>query len=111
MTKILYGVCGEGLGHASRSRILINHLRKKHEIRIVAGGKAYALLSQEFDGVTRIESARFMYQNNQVLLIPSILSMGYRTLVGSIPSFFTARRIIKEFNPDVVITDADPIGH
>ena len=28
MAKILYGLCGEGLGHASRSRILINHLKK-----------------------------------------------------------------------------------
>jgi len=37
MAKILYGVCGEGLGHASRSRILVNYLKKQnHEVRIVA---------------------------------------------------------------------------
>lgn len=111
MVNILYGVCGEGLGHASRSRILINYLKKNHEIRIVAGGKAYAYLSREFDHVTEIESARFYYRNNQVLLIPSMLRMGYRTLAGSIPSFFTVRRIINEFKPQMVITDADPISH
>ena len=56
MAKILYGLCGEGLGHASRSRILINYLKKKHDIRIVAGGKAFSYMSKEFDSVYEIES-------------------------------------------------------
>ena len=112
MVKILYGVCGEGLGHASRSRILIHYLKKQgHEIYIVAGGKAYAFLSKEFTDITEIESARLFYQNNQVRLLPSIISMGYRTLIGSIPSFFRVRRLIREFKPDAVITDGDPICH
>jgi len=55
--KIVYGVCGEGRGHASRSRILIRHLQGKvHEVSIVAGGKAYTILSEEFDNVLQIES-------------------------------------------------------
>ena len=112
MVKILYGVCGEGLGHASRSRILIRYLKKqRHEIYIVAGGKAYAFLSKEFRDITEIESARLFYQNNQVRLLPSIISMVYRTLIGSIPSLFRVHRLIREFKPDVVITDGDPICH
>jgi len=55
MAKILYGVCGEGLGHAIRSEILINYLKNKnYEIRIVAGGKAYNYLSDEFPFVEEI---------------------------------------------------------
>jgi uncharacterized protein (TIGR00661 family) len=47
--KILYGVCGEGLGHASRSRILIHYLQQqKHEVCIIVGGKTYTILSKEF---------------------------------------------------------------
>ena len=111
MARLLYGLCGEGLGHASRSRILINHLKKNHDIKIIAGGKAYTFLSKEFDDVTKIESARFVYKNNQVSLIQSCLRMGYKTITGSIPSFFTVRQIIKEFKPDILVTDADPIGH
>ncbi|MCX6665209.1 MAG: hypothetical protein NT038_04010 [Euryarchaeota archaeon] len=112
MTKILYGVCGEGLGHASRSRILIRYLKKqRHEIYIVAGGKAYEFLSKEFTDITKIESARLFYQKNQVRLLPSIISMVYRTLIGSVPSFFRVRHLIREFKPNVVITDGDPICH
>lgn len=111
MVKLLYGVCGEGLGHASRSRILISYLKKHHDIHIAAGGKAYTLLSKEFEKVTKIESARFAYTNNQAALLKTILWMGYRTVVGTIPSFFTLCRLIKTYRPDVVITDADPISN
>jgi uncharacterized protein (TIGR00661 family) len=112
MAKILYGVCGEGLGHASRSRILIRYLKKQHhEVSIVAGGKAYDFLSKEFTEVVKIESARLFYQNNEVRMLPSIITMGYRTLFGSIPSLLRVHHIIKKFKPDVVITDGDPISH
>jgi len=30
MIKVLYGVCGEGLGHAIRSKILIDYLKEKN---------------------------------------------------------------------------------
>ncbi|MCK5261223.1 MAG: hypothetical protein KAJ44_03505, partial [Thermoplasmatales archaeon] len=102
MARILYGLCGEGLGHASRSRILINHLKKEHNIRIVAGGKAYDFLSREFDCVEEIESPRFIYEGNDVRLFYSILVMLYRTIVGTPFSFLKVRKIIKEFKPDLL---------
>lgn len=111
MAKILYGLCGEGLGHASRSRILINHLKKNHKIRIVAGGKAYTFLSKEFDHVEEIESPRLIYEENTVRLFKSILVMAYRTIVSTPFSFFKVRKIINDFKPDILITDADPISH
>ena len=111
MARILYGLCGEGLGHASRSRILINHLKKKHDIRIVAGGKAYNFLSKQFDNVEEIESPRFVYKGNQVRLFYSILRMLFKTIVNSPSSFFKVKQIIKEFKPDLLITDAEPISH
>jgi uncharacterized protein (TIGR00661 family) len=111
MAKILYGICGEGLGHASRSRILINHLKNHHEIRIVAGGKAYDLLFQEYKHVEKIESPRFIYKDNQVLLTTSVLYMLYRTLLYTPFSFLKVHRLIKEFKPDVLITDAEPVSN
>ena len=112
MAKILYGLCGEGLGHASRSRILINYLKKQqHDIRIVAGGKAYDFLSKEFDFIDKIEWASIIYKDNKIQVIHGISHILYRTLVGSIPSFFKVRKIIREFKPDILITDAEPISH
>jgi len=110
MAKILYGLCGEGLGHASRSRILINHLQKKHDICIVAGGKAYSYLAKEFKDVYEIESPHFVYKGNEVKLFLTIIRMIVQTFVKSPSSYFKVRRIIKEFKPDVLITDAEPIS-
>ena len=38
--KILYGVAGEGMGHATRSRVVLDELVKEHEVRIVTSGRA-----------------------------------------------------------------------
>ncbi|UCD14484.1 MAG: hypothetical protein JSW60_03445 [Thermoplasmatales archaeon] len=111
MARILYGLCGEGFGHASRCKILINHLKKNHDIRIVAGGKAYKFLSKEFDNVEEIESPRLIFEGNDVKLFHSILVMLYRTIVSTPFSFFKVRSIFKDFKPDILITDADPISH
>ena len=111
MAKILYGVCGEGFGHASRSRILINYLKNNHEIKIVAGGKAYTLLSKEFNGVYKIETARFLYKENKVRLLLTILRNSYKILVSVPESYKIIKKIIKDFKPDLIITDAEPICH
>jgi len=111
MAKILYGVCGEGLGHASRSRILIKYLKKKdHDIRIVAGGKAYKLLSKEFDQVYKSEWPMVLYKNNKVKIVHTLLRFIHRTIVGTTKKFFVIRKLIKEFKPDLLITDSEPIS-
>jgi len=105
MARILYGLCGEGLGHASRSKILINHLKKKgHNVRIVAGGKAFVFLSKEFKHVERVESPRFEYKGNQVRLLYSCLKMLYTTIAKTPKSFKKVKKIIKEFKPEMIIT-------
>jgi uncharacterized protein (TIGR00661 family) len=110
MAKILYGLCGEGLGHASRSRILINHLKKNHDIKIVAGGKAFSYMAKEFDDVYEIESPHFVYKRNEVKLFLTMLRMIFRTFIKSPSSFLKVRRTMKEFKPDILITDAEPIS-
>lgn len=112
MAKILYGVCGEGFGHATRSRILIRYLIKQgYEIRIIAGGKAYKLLSKEFKRVEEIESVHFVFENNEVRLIKTVFNTIYRALFLTPSSFLKVKKIIEEYKPDIIITDADPIGN
>ena len=55
--KILYGVCGEGFGHSSRAKVIINHLQKKgHKVLIITYGKAYPILKNfntiKVEGIT-----------------------------------------------------------
>ena len=44
--KILYGVVGEGMGHAMRSRVVLDHLTKRHDVQVVVSGRAYDYLKQ-----------------------------------------------------------------
>ena len=111
MARILYGVCGEGMGHAIRSSILIRHLKNHHDIFIVAGNKAYAYLNNEFENVVKIESPRLMYVRGEVNLLKSMAYMIYKSIFSSPHSYIKVRKILKEFRPDLVISDAEPICH
>ena len=49
--KIIYGVVGEGMGHATRSRVILEHLLSSgHEIRVVVSGRAHRFLVERFQG-------------------------------------------------------------
>ncbi|RTQ50639.1 UDP-glucuronosyltransferase [Hymenobacter gummosus] len=49
--NILYGVPGEGLGHATRSKVIIRHLLEQgHEVQVVSSSRAYQLLAANFPG-------------------------------------------------------------
>ena len=112
MARILYGVCGIGLGHAIRSKILIDYLKdKNYDIRIVAGGKAYTYLSKEYPNVEEIESADFVFKNNKSRLFYTVFRTFYRIITHGLSSFIKVRKIIKDFKPELIITDAEPISH
>ena len=43
--KILYGICGEGMGHATRSQVALQHLRSRgHEVLVAASDQALRVL-------------------------------------------------------------------
>ncbi len=49
--RILYGVVGEGMGHATRSRVVIEHLLAQgHDVHIVVSGNAHDFLARSFAG-------------------------------------------------------------
>jgi hypothetical protein len=51
--RILYGVVGEGMGHAMRSRVVLEHLvAAGHEVEIMASGRAAEFLGKRFEGST-----------------------------------------------------------
>lgn len=47
--RILYGVVGEGMGHATRSRVVLEHLLSRgHELHVVVSGRAEGFLKGVF---------------------------------------------------------------
>ena len=64
--RIFYGVCGEGMGHAIRTKVVVEHLQKKYDITIFASGRAYDYLAEKFDKVYCIEGFNTVYEDNRV---------------------------------------------
>ena len=67
--KILYGVVGEGMGHAVRSRVVLDHLTRSHDVQVVVSGRAYDYLKQrasEHLAVRKIWGYTLVYEDNEV---------------------------------------------
>ncbi len=64
--RILYGVVGEGMGHAMRSRVVLEHLlRQGHEVETMVSGRAAEFLKMRFAGVNRIHGLHIIYEENR----------------------------------------------
>ena len=64
--RIFYSVCGEGMGHAIRSSVILEHLTKKYDVYIFSSERAYEFLSNKFDNVFEIGGFNTVYENNVV---------------------------------------------
>ncbi|MFH0953971.1 MAG: MJ1255/VC2487 family glycosyltransferase [Verrucomicrobiota bacterium] len=109
--KILYGVAGEGFGHAARSRTIIRHLAASHDVLIVASARAYEYLSGFFPDVVDIEGLRFVYEGNEIDPIATVWD-----LVDRLPQMVSHNldrflELSGSFTPDVVISDFDSFAY
>ncbi len=64
--KILYGVNGEGMGHATRSQVVIESLLERHEVHVVASGAAFRYLSGVLPDVEEILGAKFVMEDGEI---------------------------------------------
>jgi len=105
--KILYGVPSEGMGHATRSKVIIEHLLANgHEVRIATSDRAFELLERAFPGKCyRIEGLHLRYERGSVDKSASfahLMASAPEALVTNVQQYF---RMWKEEVPDVVISD------
>ncbi len=104
--RILYGVVGEGMGHAMRSRVILEHLVSQgHEVEIMASGRAVDFLSKRFPEVNRIHGLHIIYEENRVRRGKTLWSnvlKGAAGLPGNIDAYF---KLIEDFSPEAVISD------
>ncbi|MEA2700896.1 MAG: hypothetical protein QOI66_5167 [Myxococcales bacterium] len=113
--KILYGVVGEGMGHAMRSRVVLDHLAAAHDIQVVVSGRAYDYLQAraketiERSGrgpqVKKIWGYSVVYEDNEVDNFRTVLANVKGALTGwpqNVRAYFD---VAERFAPDVVISD------
>ena len=105
--KILYGVVGEGMGHAMRSRVVIEHLLEgEHELAIMASSRAADFLEKRFSGVTKIHGLHMITEENRVRMGKTVWSnalAGAGGLPQNISAYFSL--IAERFKPELVISD------
>jgi uncharacterized protein (TIGR00661 family) len=104
--KILYGVVGEGMGHAMRSRVILEHLvAQDHDVEIMASGRAVDFLAKRFDGVNKIHGLHMIYEENRVRPAKTILSNVITGAIGVPQNIAAYFDLITSFRPQAVISD------
>ena len=110
--KILYGVTGEGLGHAMRSRVVADHLRARgHDVKLAASGRACDYLRAYFDDVQQIPGFSIAYIRDQVARGRTLARLGRSARPALRETVALYRRAISGFAPDVCLSDFDSFTH
>src|SRR3954449_8346203 len=64
--RILYGVNGEGMGHATRSQVVIDRLLERHDVRVMASGAAFRHLRERLPEVDEVFGPTFAMGEGQI---------------------------------------------
>jgi uncharacterized protein (TIGR00661 family) len=110
--RILYGVVGEGMGHATRSKVVCEHLiASGHDVKILVSGRAHSFLAKSFPDVVEIRGLTIKYVNNRMdrdgtfarnfLAAPAMLA-------ANVGTYFEK---VARFRPDAVISDFDSFAY
>ncbi|MBV1766781.1 MAG: glycosyltransferase, partial [Methanobacterium sp.] len=103
--RIIYSVCGEGMGHAIRSGVLLEEMSSRYDIMIFASDRAYQYLSKKFDNVHEIYGFNTVYEDNRVknkkTFVRSMKSLP-RDLKGNLQLLY---KIARDFKPHAIVSD------
>lgn len=110
--RILYGVVGEGMGHATRSKVVIEHLRQKgHKVKVVVSGRAYQFLKKHFDDVVEIRGLTIQYEGGAMDRDASVLKnvvVAPGMLLANAKAYF---QDVAPFRPHLCISDFDSFAY
>jgi uncharacterized protein (TIGR00661 family) len=108
MANILYGVNGEGAGHSTRAKEVLNHLvAKGHKVHVASFDRGLQNLKADFD-VTEIYGFRFAYVNNRVRYKRTI-AKNLITVPQAAKSLTFLKHLCQDERIDLIITDFEPL--
>lgn len=109
--RILYGLAGEGLGHATRSKVVIAHLLAKgHVVKIASSGRAFEVLKASFPDVVQITGLELRYADGAVNLGDSVIHNAQR-LPDILEKAVAAFGEVDAFDPMFVFSDFDSFAY
>lgn len=109
--KILYGCCGEGMGHVVRSTVVAKHLLSRgHSLEFVcASGRAHDYLERSFGKIVhRVVGLETVMQGNSLkpvsTLALNLLKQSIAAPFAHVGTFLSVQR------PDAIISDFEPFS-
>jgi uncharacterized protein (TIGR00661 family) len=109
MAKVVYGVSGEGSGHSSRAREMAAHLCEQgHDLWLVSYDRGYRNLQKDFR-VLEIEGLCIASEDNKVSVVKTFTENLKRLPEGHRRLQELREKLFKQFQPDVVVTDFEPM--
>jgi uncharacterized protein (TIGR00661 family) len=113
MGTIFYSINGDGRGHATRVKTLVEKLRDRHKIHLLTSGDAFDLLQAAYLGIDgvfvhKIKGLSFKYKRGKVNYV--------RCLAASIPFAWKMKEnagrianLIDRYGCDLAISDFEPL--
>lgn len=109
MKKILFSVCGWGLGHATRVHALINELVKDRSINVMVASWGTALEYFKNKGFKTVEIEGFESMAPDFSFSwTAILLSNFEYVFGLNRNYNVLNNVIDSFKPDVFMIDSDP---
>ncbi|MBO6124000.1 MAG: glycosyltransferase [Methanobrevibacter sp.] len=102
---VFYCVCGEGMGHAIRSAVIIDRIKEKYDIHIFSSDRAYKYLNSKFDNVHEIGGFNTVYINNKVNNLKTLSNAIKRNPTNIKVGYENLYKKARELRPDVIVTD------
>lgn len=112
MARLLYALSGDGYGHAVRAHSVADGLiARGHELRFLTSGKGSSYLRQHYPGcVDDVFGLFTVYDEGVARPWPTLLQNARRAIRDLFPSNGAVKRLLREFRPDLVITDFEPFS-
>lgn len=112
MARLLYAAAGDGFGHATRAHSVgLGLMNRGHEVCFLGSRKSTAYLAAHFPGLVHdIFGLNMTYRDGEVEVLDTVtrnIRNAWRQLK---PSNRVIRRVLREFAPDLVITDYEPFS-
>lgn len=109
MSRIIYGLSGQGFGHSARGHEMLTHLKKKgHELLVLTYAQALGVMAPDFPTL-EIPGLGLNYQNNKVDYLRTLYDNA-AMLIKSGKRWPGLLRKIKRFKADLVISDYEPLS-
>ena len=103
--RVFYCVCGEGMGHAIRTGVIVDRIKDEYDVYLFSSDRAYEYLKSKFDNVYKIGGFNTVYINNKVNNMKTLANALKRNPSNIKTGYDNLYKKARELKPDIIVTD------